>query len=95
MTLSSRLPPAGVATTRGGRVVGCGPAARVGCIGVTAAAAGVRVRVDRTGAIGPTRGDDIGAVDVEPLKDITAVRRVVFVMKNGRVYKNTARGAPK
>jgi hypothetical protein len=27
------------------------------------------------------------------LKDITAVRRVVFVMKGGTVYKNAARSA--
>jgi len=31
---------------------------------------------------------DIIAVDGDPLKDITAVRRVVFVMKGGRVFKN-------
>ena len=30
---------------------------------------------------------DIIALDGDPLKDITAVRRVVFVMKGGRVYK--------
>ena len=28
------------------------------------------------------------ALDGDPLKDITAVRRVVFVMKGGVVYKN-------
>ena len=33
------------------------------------------------------------ALDGDPLKDITAVRRVVFVMKGGVVYKNAARGA--
>jgi len=31
------------------------------------------------------------ALDGDPLKDITAVRRVVFVMKGGIVYKNHAR----
>src|ERR1017187_3808399 len=31
---------------------------------------------------------DIVAVDGNPLDDITAVRRVVFVMKHGRVYKD-------
>lgn len=34
---------------------------------------------------------DIIALDGDPLKDITAVRRVVFVMKGGVVYKNLAR----
>jgi hypothetical protein len=29
----------------------------------------------------------------DPLKDITAVRHVVFVMKGGIVYKNVAREA--
>src|SRR5436305_2038656 len=33
---------------------------------------------------------DIIALDGDPLKDITAVRRVVFVMKGGIVYKNAA-----
>jgi imidazolonepropionase-like amidohydrolase len=33
---------------------------------------------------------DIVAVEGDPLKDITAVRRVVFVMRNGNVYKNVA-----
>ena len=34
---------------------------------------------------------DIIALDGDPLKDITAVRRVVFVMKGGVVYKNARR----
>ena len=33
---------------------------------------------------------DIIATDGNPLTDITAVRRVVFVMKGGTVYKNLA-----
>lgn len=36
---------------------------------------------------------DIIALDGDPTKDISAVRRVVFVMKGGVVYKNTARNA--
>jgi len=43
---------------------------------------------DRIGAIAPGLDADIIAVDGDPLTDITAVRRVVFVMKGGVVYKN-------
>lgn len=43
---------------------------------------------DKVGSILPNMAADIVAVDGDPLKDITAVRRVVFVMKNGKVYKN-------
>lgn len=40
------------------------------------------------GAIAPGLQADIIALDGDPLKDIAAVRRVVFVMKGGKVYKN-------
>ncbi|HKG79531.1 MAG TPA: amidohydrolase family protein [Pyrinomonadaceae bacterium] len=43
------------------------------------------------GTIAPGFEADIIALDGDPLKDITAVRRVVFVMKGGVVYKNLAR----
>jgi imidazolonepropionase-like amidohydrolase len=43
------------------------------------------------GSIGPGLEADIIALDGDPLKDIAAVRRVVFVMKGGIVYKNVAR----
>ena len=45
------------------------------------------------GAIAPGLQADIIALVGDPLKDITAVRRVVFVMKGGVVYKNVRRGA--
>jgi imidazolonepropionase-like amidohydrolase len=48
---------------------------------------------DQIGAIAPTLQADIIALDGDPLKDITAVRRVAFVMKGGVVYKNAIRGA--
>ena len=48
---------------------------------------------DEIGSITPGLQADIIALDGDPLKDITAVRRVVFVMKGGLVYKNTARSS--
>ena len=45
---------------------------------------------DQIGSIAPGLQADIIALDGDPLKDITAVRRVVFVMKSGVVYKNAA-----
>jgi imidazolonepropionase-like amidohydrolase len=48
---------------------------------------------DLIGSIAPGYEADIIALDGDPLKDITAVRRVTFVMKGGTVYKNVARGA--
>jgi imidazolonepropionase-like amidohydrolase len=47
--------------------------------------------VGRIGALAPGLDADIIAVDGDPLKDITALRRVVFVMRRGTVYKNVAR----
>jgi len=46
---------------------------------------------DQIGSIAPGLQADIIALDGDPLKDITAVRRVVFVMKGGVVYKNVSR----
>ena len=43
---------------------------------------------DQTGTISPGLQADIIALDGDPIKDITAVTRVVFVMKGGVVYKN-------
>jgi imidazolonepropionase-like amidohydrolase len=45
---------------------------------------------DQIGAIAPGLQADIIALEGDPLTDITAVRRVVFVMKGGVVYKNAA-----
>lgn len=46
---------------------------------------------DQIGTIAKGFQADIIALDGNPLTDITAVRRVLFVMKAGVVYKNTAR----
>jgi imidazolonepropionase-like amidohydrolase len=48
---------------------------------------------DQIGSIAPGMQADILAIDGDPLKDITAVRRVVFVMKGGVVYKKVTRNA--
>src|SRR5438309_4462813 len=47
---------------------------------------------DQIGSIAPGLQADIIALDGDPLKDITAVRRVVFVMKGGMVYKSVPHG---
>jgi imidazolonepropionase-like amidohydrolase len=43
---------------------------------------------DQIGSIAPGLQADMIAIQGDPLTDITAVRRVVFVMKGGRVYRN-------
>ena len=43
---------------------------------------------DKIGTIAPGMQADLIAVEGDPLKDITALRRIVFVMKGGRVFKN-------
>jgi imidazolonepropionase-like amidohydrolase len=43
---------------------------------------------DKIGTLAPGFEADIVAVEGDPLTDITAVRRVVFVMKNGKIYRN-------
>ena len=53
------------------------------------AAESIRMQ-DKIGTLAPGMEADIIAVDGNPLDDITAVRRVVFVMKSGKVYKNVA-----
>jgi imidazolonepropionase-like amidohydrolase len=45
---------------------------------------------DRIGALASGMEADLVAVDGDPLTDIAALGRVVFVMKGGRVYRNAA-----
>jgi imidazolonepropionase-like amidohydrolase len=43
---------------------------------------------DQIGALAPGMQADIIAFDGNPLQDVTAVRRVVFVMKGGTVFES-------
>jgi imidazolonepropionase-like amidohydrolase len=58
--------------------------------GTSVAAESLRMG-DRIGSVAEGFEADLVAVQGDPLQDITAVRRVVFVMKGGRVYRNVAR----
>ena len=49
---------------------------------------------DEIGTLAPGLEADIIALDGDPLKDISTVRRVVFVMKGGVVYKNETSRIP-
>ncbi len=46
---------------------------------------------DRIGSIAPKMEADLVAVDGNPLEDITAVRRVIWVMRGGKVVTNLRR----
>jgi len=45
----------------------------------------------RIGTIAPGMEADLVAIEGNPIDDITNVRKVIFVMKGGKVYKNTSR----
>jgi imidazolonepropionase-like amidohydrolase len=75
------------------RVRDCGVDPMTALVSANALAAEAMGMADQIGSIAPGYQADIIALDGDPLKDITAVRRVVFVMKGGIVYKHAARGA--
>ncbi len=75
------------------RVRDCGVDPMAGMVSANSLGAEALGMADQIGSIAPGLQADIIALDGDPLKDITAVRRVVFVMKGGAVYKNAARGA--
>jgi len=74
-----------------GRAEHCGQTPMAALVSATSLAAQSLNLADSIGAIVPGLQADLIAVDGNPLDDITAMRRVVFVMKGGTVYKNVAR----
>lgn len=75
------------------RVRDCGVDPMTAMVSANSLGAEAMGMADQIGAIAPGMQADIIALDGDPLKDITAVRRVVFVMKGGVVYKNAARAS--
>jgi imidazolonepropionase-like amidohydrolase len=75
------------------RVRDCGVDPMAAMVSANSLGAEALGMADQIGSIAPGLQADIIALDGDPLKDITAVRRVTFVMKGGIVYKNAARGA--
>ncbi len=73
------------------RVRDCGQEPMAAMIAANSLAAEALGMADQIGSIAPGLQADIIALDGDPLKDINAVRRVVFVMKSGVVYKNAGR----
>ena len=72
------------------RVRDCGVDPMTAMVSANSLGAEALGRADQIGSIAPGLQADIIALDGDPSKDITAVRRVAFVMKGGVVYKNVA-----
>jgi imidazolonepropionase-like amidohydrolase len=71
------------------RVKECGQSPMAALVSANSVAAQSLGLGDRLGSIAPGYLADIIALDGDPVRDPTAVRRVVFVMKAGVVYKST------
>ena len=69
------------------QVAGQSPMAAI--LSITSVAADALGMADRIGAIAPGMEADIIAVDGDPLEDIAALGRVVFVMRSGVVVRRT------
>jgi imidazolonepropionase-like amidohydrolase len=76
-----------------GRVEHCGQTPMQALVSANALAAEAIGMGEQLGRLVPGYEADIIALDGDPLTDLTAVRRVVFVMRGGVVYKWA--GAPK
>ena len=72
------------------RVQKAGQPAMDAISGATSLAAEAMGMKDDIGVITPGYQADLIAVDGDPIKDITALGRVVFVMKGGKIHKNVA-----
>jgi imidazolonepropionase-like amidohydrolase len=70
------------------RVRDCGVEPLAAMVSANSLGAEALGMADRLGSIAPGFEADIIALDGDPLKDITSVRRVAFVMKGGVVYKH-------
>jgi imidazolonepropionase-like amidohydrolase len=70
------------------RVRDCGVGPMAALVSANSTAAEALGLGELLGAVAPGFEADIIALDGDPLEDITAVRRVVFVMKGGVVHKN-------
>jgi imidazolonepropionase-like amidohydrolase len=73
------------------RVRDCGVDPMAAMVSANSVGAEALRMATQIGSIAPGLQADIIALDGDPLKDIAAVRRVVFVMKSGIVYKNAPR----
>ena len=70
-----------------GRVEHCGQTPMAALVSANSLAAQALGLGDRLGSLAPGYEADIIALDGDPVSDLTAVRRVVFVMRGGVVYK--------
>ena len=70
-----------------GRVEHCGQTPMAALVSAQSLAARAIGMGDRIGRLSPGYEADIIALDGDPLTDLSAVRRVVFVMRGGVIYK--------
>ncbi len=76
------------------RVQQGGQPARDAIVSATSLAAESLGLQNEIGTLTPGMQADIIAVEGDPLKDITALRRVRFVMKGGKVFKDVCSTSP-